>query len=157
MYKFFLIDLFVPFSISFSSQITISSEQLWSHCECSCALVLLCSWESSSEMFFQLKNASIAFASPLIHTRFNFKSHQSRRPSRFPCCAALQTQSDSSELPTTSIISWNVNSLRALLRKDPLSGQNLVDSYTPDILCLQVSDQVFVILETETRKVVFIS
>lgn len=35
------------------------------------------------------------------------------------------------------MITWNVNSLRALMRKDALALQKLVEAYEPEVLCLQ--------------------
>ncbi|PXF43305.1 DNA-(apurinic or apyrimidinic site) lyase, chloroplastic [Gracilariopsis chorda] len=38
---------------------------------------------------------------------------------------------------TKKLLSWNVNGLRALLRKDPRALSDLVHQYDPDIVCLQ--------------------
>lgn len=73
----------------------------------------------------------------------------SRYPVTIPLCTAHRspwkacaTEVALSEIvpskKATTIISWNVNSLRALLRKDPQSLQKLVQKYQPDLLCLQV-------------------
>ena len=41
--------------------------------------------------------------------------------------------------PTTSILTWNVTSLNATLKKDPEAISKLVDANNADIVCLQVS------------------
>lgn len=46
------------------------------------------------------------------------------------CCAKTSMKGGTA-------ITWNVNSLRALLRKDANALQDLVDQYDPDVLCLQ--------------------
>lgn len=44
---------------------------------------------------------------------------------------------------TSTAISWNVNSLRALIRKNPNTLENLIENYNASVLCLQ---------ETKLRK-----
>lgn len=70
-----------------------------------------------------------------------------KQPLRFKrvyACATTTAEnsksSDKVETRDTTIISWNVNSLRALIRKDPLALEKLVKQYKPDLLCLQVRD-----------------
>lgn len=67
-----------------------------------------------------------------------------KQPLRFKrvyACATTTAEnsksSDKVETRDTTIISWNVNSLRALIRKDPLALEKLVKQYKPDLLCLQ--------------------
>lgn len=59
--------------------------------------------------------------------------HGLRRAS-WKACATHEV----SDRDSTTIVSWNVNSLRAVQRKDPKALEKLVGEYQPDLLCLQV-------------------
>lgn len=75
-------------------------------------------------------STSLPLRSPSSLQSVIHPSISTRRPWR-ACTTANTTPSES------SILTWNVNSLRALLRKDPHALHKLVETYQPDILCLQ--------------------
>lgn len=89
-----------------------------------------------SGALLRLPTPAFCSPSPLRMPLPHFVSHPPT--SRLPPLFHLRAQA-SSPAATSTVISWNVNSLRALLRKDPLALNKLAQEFNPDVLCLQVS------------------
>lgn len=75
---------------------------------------------------------SYAFSVSVALPTRNLRHLRERLPLATRCCA-----SDATAAKPATAISWNVNSMRSLLRKNPRAIQDLVDQYDPDVLCLQ--------------------
>lgn len=73
------------------------------------------------------------FTSPRPLLPFPSPHFISYPPSAILRCSATPTK------PFSRAISWNVASLRMLMRRNPKALQDLVDEYDPDVVCLQVS------------------
>lgn len=69
---------------------------------------------------------SPAFCLPCLPT----SNRRTKGANRLVCSTASPTRG-------STLLSWNVNSLRSLLRKNPKALIELTQKYSPDVLCLQ--------------------